>query len=69
MNRGFMHALKAKTKEQGKAVGRPPALPAGPTLDQLGIRLLETWKRAISSASGLWLACGATDARVFWRII
>lgn len=58
----FMHALKGNTKEQGKAVSSPPVLRAGPTLDQLGIRLLETWKRAISSSSGLCLACGATGA-------
>lgn len=58
----FMHALKANAKEQGTAARHPPALPAGPTLDQLGIRLRETWKRAISSSSGLCLACGATGS-------
>jgi general secretion pathway protein E len=58
----FMHALKANTTDRTKPAMRRSALGAGPALDQLGIRLLDTWKRAISSSSGLCLACGATGS-------
>ncbi|MCS4089119.1 hypothetical protein [Rhizobium sp. BK176] len=58
----FMHALKGNVKARLKPGNLPTALRFGPTLDQLGIRLLDTWKRAISSSSGLCLACGATGS-------
>lgn len=58
----FMHALKGNSTSVGKGRQSPSTMPAGPTLDQLGIRMLDRWKRAISSPSGLCLACGATGS-------
>jgi hypothetical protein len=58
----FMHALKASKNDRTKPAMRPSALATGPTLGDLGIRLLDSWKRAISSSSGLCLACGATGS-------
>ncbi|MCV9964774.1 hypothetical protein OIU34_23055 [Pararhizobium sp. BT-229] len=58
----FMHALKGNSTAGGKARVAPSTLLAGATLDQLGIRLLDSWMRAISSPSGLCLACGATGS-------